>query len=63
VACVLTEFQTREQFYAAIKRAQSGDKEALAEVRSFADNPRRRKQAIRTSVSGAKAVDAHRRAS
>jgi len=45
----VSEFQTREQFYAAIKRAQSGDTKSLAEVRSFADNPRRREQAIRAS--------------
>jgi hypothetical protein len=50
----VTEYRTKEEFFAAIKRAQAGDKQTMAEVRSFADNPRRREQAIRASASGSR---------
>lgn len=36
---------TREEFFALVRKAQSGDDIAMRELRSYADNPRRRSEA------------------
>lgn len=51
-AGVVTEYKSKRQFFDSVRRAQAGDEQAATEIRSFADNPGRREQAIRDAASG-----------
>ena len=53
-------YGTREEFFAAVKRAQSGDQTAVAEVRRYADDTGRRTRAVREAVTPAKRKTAKR---
>jgi hypothetical protein len=43
-------YATREEFFAAVRRAQAGDKLALAEVRRYANDPGRRARAVAAAL-------------